>query len=66
MSTPTALWILFSTFLIGLAYFAALAFVGGLVWRLAGYLRTPAPLPATLTPAPTSNTGAARASPGMC
>jgi nitrate reductase gamma subunit len=45
--------------MIGFAYFAALAFVGGLIWRLAGYWRTPAPLPATLTPAPTSDAGAA-------
>jgi nitrate reductase gamma subunit len=59
LSTSTALWILFSDFLIGLAYFAALAFAGGLIWRLFGYLRTPAPLPVAVTPAPSSDAGAA-------
>lgn len=59
MSTTTALWTLFSTALIGLAYFAALAFVLGLLWRLVGYLRTPMPYPATVTPAPTTDGGAA-------
>ncbi|MCX6028094.1 MAG: respiratory nitrate reductase subunit gamma [Chloroflexi bacterium] len=59
MSTSTALWTLFSTILIGLAYFAALAFAGGLAWRLTGYLRTPMPWPITQTPAPTSDAGAA-------
>ncbi len=59
MSTPTALWLLFSTILIGLAYCAALAFVAGLIWRLVGYLRTPMPYPAALTPAPTTDAGAA-------
>jgi nitrate reductase gamma subunit len=59
LSTSTALWTLFSTALIGLAYCAALAFVGGLIWRLAGYLRTPMPYPAAVTPAPTTDGGAA-------
>lgn len=59
LSTSTALWILFSTLLIGFAYCAALAFVVGLVWRLIGYLRTPMPWPAAVTPAPTSDAGAA-------
>jgi len=59
LSTTTALWTLFSTALIGLAYFAALAFVLGLLWRLVGYLRTPMPYPATVTPAPTTDGGAA-------
>lgn len=59
MSTSTALWTLFSILLIGLAYFAALAFVAGLLWRLFGYLRTPMPYPAAVTPAPTSDAGAA-------
>ena len=59
MSSSAALWVFFYVGLIGLAYFAALAFVGGLIWRLLGYLRTPMPLPAAVTPAPTSDAGAA-------
>jgi nitrate reductase gamma subunit len=59
LSTATALWALFSAALIGFAYCAALAFVGGLLWRLYGYLRTPMPYPAAVTPAPTTDAGAA-------
>ncbi len=58
MDTPTALWLLFSIALIGLAYFAGLTFILGLLWRLYGYLRTPMPWPATTTPAPVSERGA--------
>ena len=54
-----ATWTLISLFVIGLAYFAAAVFVLGLVWRLRGYLRTPAPLPVALTPAPKNEAGAA-------
>lgn len=59
MSTSTALWTLFATFVAGLSYFAAITFVLGLLWRLAGYLRTPAPLPVVVTPAPETDGGAA-------
>ncbi len=59
MSTPAALWTLFATLLIGLSYFAGVTFVLGLLWRLVGYLRTPMPYPAALTPAPTTDAGAA-------
>lgn len=59
MSTPTALWTLFATFVVGLSYFAGITFVLGLLWRLAGYLRAPMPYPAAVTPAPTTDGGAA-------
>jgi nitrate reductase gamma subunit len=59
MLTTTALWALFSAALVGLSYFAILALVIGLAWRLLGYLRTPMPLPTAVTPAPTSDAGAA-------
>ncbi len=59
MSTPTALWTLFATFVVGLGYFAGIAFVLGLLIRLIGYLRTPTPLPVAVTPAPESDIGAA-------
>jgi nitrate reductase gamma subunit len=52
------LWNLISVFLVGLAYFAALAFILGLLAKLIGYLRTPAPLPLATTPAPESESGA--------
>lgn len=58
MDTPAALWLLFSIALIGLAYFAGLTFILGLLWRLYGYLRTPMPWPETTTPAPVSERGA--------
>jgi nitrate reductase gamma subunit len=58
METSTALWILSSYLIIGLAYFAALTFVLGLVWRIWGYLRTPMPWPEATTPAPETEGGA--------
>jgi len=58
MDSSDILWTLLSLFFTGLAYFAAFAFVVGLVWRLVGYLRTPMPLPHALTPAPTTEGGA--------
>jgi nitrate reductase gamma subunit len=57
MSTSDILWTLLSLFFIGLAYFATFAFVGGLLWRLVGYLRTPMPLPHAVTPAPKTEGG---------
>jgi nitrate reductase gamma subunit len=57
MSTSDILWTLLSLFFIGLAYFATFAFVGGLLWRLYGYLRTPMPLPHAITPAPKTEGG---------
>ncbi len=59
MSTSTALWTLFATFVVGLGYFAGIAFVVGLLVRLIGYLRAPTPLPVAVTPAPESDIGAA-------
>ncbi len=59
MSTATALWNLLAAAVIGLGYFAGITFTLGLLWRLWGYLRTPAPLPLALTPAPTTDAGAA-------
>jgi nitrate reductase gamma subunit len=58
MSTSEILWTLLSLFFIGLAYFAAFAFIAGLIWKLVGYLRTSTPLPHALTPAPTTEGGA--------
>lgn len=43
-------WTLLSLFIIGLAYFSAVTFTAGVLWKLIGYLRTPMPLPHTLTP----------------
>jgi nitrate reductase gamma subunit len=60
MDTSTAAWTLFSFFLIGLAYFAALVFVLGVIRKLVGYLRTPMLLPHATTPAPTTDGGAIR------
>ena len=57
MSTSDILWTLLSLFFIGLAYFATFALIGGLLWRLVGYLRTPMPLPHAITPAPTTEGG---------
>lgn len=59
MSTSTALWTLFATFVVGLGYFAGIAFVLGLLVRLIGYLRTPTRVPLVVTPAPTTDAGAA-------
>lgn len=56
----SVLWTLISLFLIGLSYFAALVFILGLVWKLVGYLRTPMPIPAVVTPAPVTEGGAMR------
>ena len=58
MSISDILWTLLSLFFIGLAYFAAFAFVAGLLWKLVGYLRISTPLPHALTPAPTTEGGA--------
>lgn len=52
MDASDILWKLLSLFFIGLAYFSAVTFVGGLLWKVTGYLRTPMPLPHALTPAP--------------
>src|SRR5574339_41280 len=52
MDASDILWKLLSLFFIGLAYFSAVTFVGGLLWKVIGYLRTPMPLPHALTPAP--------------
>jgi len=57
MDTSTALWLLASYLIIGLSYFAALALVIGLIWRLWGYLRTPMPWPEVTTPAPETEGG---------
>lgn len=59
MSTPSALWTLFATFVVGLSYFAGITFVLGLLWRLIGYLRAPTPVPVVVTPAPDTDAGAA-------
>lgn len=59
LSTSTALWTLFATFIVGLGYFAGITFVLGLLWRLVGYVRTPTRVPMVVTPAPTSDAGAA-------
>ncbi|MEW5871850.1 MAG: respiratory nitrate reductase subunit gamma [Chloroflexota bacterium] len=58
MDVSTVLWTLLSLFFIGLSYFAAIAFIAGLIWRLVGYLRTPMPWPTVTTPAPETETGA--------
>ena len=59
MTTPTALWTLFVTLVIGLGYFAGITFALGLLWRLIGYLVAPTPLPVVVTPASGSDVGAA-------
>jgi len=38
-----------------LPYIAATVFIGGMAWRLTSWLKTPAPYPITLFPAPTSS-----------
>jgi nitrate reductase gamma subunit len=58
MESSAALWTLLSLFVIGVGYFAALAFVFGLLLRLYAYLRTPMPLPTAVTPAPETEAGA--------
>jgi len=59
MEPSAVLWTLLSLFLIGSGYFAILVFVVGMLLRLVLYLRTPAPLPHAVTPAPETPTGAA-------
>lgn len=58
MDPSTPLLTLFSMFMIGLSYFAAVVFIFGMLWRLWGYLRTPMPWPAAVTPAPETEGGA--------
>jgi len=58
MEASDIFWKLLSFFIIGLAYFAAITFVFGLLRKLVGYLRTPMPLPHTLTPGATTEGGA--------
>jgi nitrate reductase gamma subunit len=57
MDANDILWTFLSLFFTGLAYFSAVVFAAGLLWRLVGYLRTPMPLPHALTPAPTTEAG---------
>ncbi len=52
MEARDVFWNLLSLFIIGLAYFSAITFVVGLLSKLISYLRTPMPLPHSLTPAP--------------
>jgi nitrate reductase gamma subunit len=52
MDASDIFWKLLSLFFIGLAFFSAITFAGGLLWKVIGYLRTPMPLPHSLTPAP--------------
>jgi nitrate reductase gamma subunit len=59
MQLSTVIWTLISLFTIGLSYFAGFVFVAGIIWKLYGYLRTPMPWPAAITPAPETETGAA-------
>lgn len=58
MEPATPLGTLFSLVIIGLSYFAGLAFIFGMLWKLYVYLKTPMPWPAALTPAPTTEGGA--------
>ena len=58
MVDTNVLWNLFSVFLVGLSYFAILAFALGLLAKLYGYLRTPMPWPEVVTPAPETEGGA--------
>jgi nitrate reductase gamma subunit len=58
MDASEIFWKLLSFFIIGMAYVSAMAFTGGLLWKLIGYLRTPMPLPHTLTPGATTEGGA--------
>jgi nitrate reductase gamma subunit len=52
MEASNVFWNLLSLFFNGLAFFSAITFAGGLLWKVIGYLRTPMPLPHSLTPAP--------------
>jgi len=58
MDASDIFWKLLSLFFTGLAYFAAITFVCGLLWKVIGYLRTPMPLPHSLTPGPKTEGGA--------
>jgi nitrate reductase gamma subunit len=58
MDTSDIFWAFLSLFFVGLAYFSAITFVVGMLWRLIGYLRTPMPYPHTLTPGPKTEGGA--------
>ena len=57
MDLSTVFWTLLSLFYVGFSYFAALALIGGLVWRLVGYFRAPMPIPVASTPAPETEGG---------
>jgi len=57
MDASDIFWNILSLFFIGLAYFSAITFVVGMVWRLIGYMRTPMPYPHTLTPGPKTEGG---------
>lgn len=57
MEASDIFWNILSLFFIGLAYFSAITFVVGMVWKLIGYLRTPMPYPHTLTPGPKTEGG---------
>ena len=58
MDPSAPLLTLFSLSVIGLAYFAGLTFILGLVSRLIVYVRTPMPWPEVTTPAPETEGGA--------
>ena len=60
MENTNLLWTFFSALIVGLSYFAGLAFLFGLAWKLYGYLRTPMPWPEVVTPAPETEGGAIR------
>jgi nitrate reductase gamma subunit len=50
-------WNLFAALIIGLAYLSAFIFVGGLLLRIALYVRTPVPLKTVQTPGPKTPAG---------
>ncbi len=52
MNDAAMLWNVIAAFIIGLAYLSAFVFVGGLLLRLALYLKTPVPLKIVQTPGP--------------
>lgn len=58
MDSTNVWWTLASLIVIGIAYFAALTFLIGLIARLYTYLRTPMPWPEVITPGPTTEGGA--------
>jgi nitrate reductase gamma subunit len=57
MDASDIFWNILSLFFIGLAYFSAITFVVGMLWKMIGYLRTPMPYPHTLTPGPKTEGG---------